>query len=718
MLERLLKSVPQRSSSARRDIQGLRACAVLAVILNHLTGWPRGGFVGVDIFFVISGFLIMGILVREQENKENISLVGFYRRRVKRILPAALLVLLVTTVASYMTFNVTRAGAIRIDSVWAAIFGANWRFMSLSTDYFTAGGPTSPVQHYWSLSIEEQFYFVWPWLMLLIFTLIGSSRGPRYFRIVVGVAMLVIIVGSFTWAMMETSGNPPRAYFDTFARVWELGVGALLAVVGPVVMRLPEPIRSPMAWVGLAGMLASLWLVDADNGFPAPWAALPVLSTAVVIAAGTFKDHRRQQRLFFPVTNVACTYVGDISYSLYLWHFPIIVLGTALVGDAPLDKLGIAVVIALASVFSYHLVEDPVRRSTLFERRRHGSRSSATLFPDESVRGYGYILIACLACIAVALVAVALQPAKPPKSIKLDEASAARHLPTATAAPALPKQAHLQAQIEEAVQAGRWPKTSPSINTVLAGQAAPDDLERCSERIRVNESTCRWGAANPRHTAVIVGDSISVMWTPALRKMLASMPTWRLYLLGAFGCPFVDVGTHTRDGPSPRCAARDAAAVAAIKRLHPDVLFVSHTAFFYAINGQRSSMSEEQWASHLVGQINKVKASVHRTVILAAPPPDRSLEDCYTPRSVPADCVGSVTEQWSRRATTERGVASQVGALWMDTSVWFCSQGYCPATVGSEVVKFDTTHITPGYGARIAPVIREALISAKVLPSP
>jgi peptidoglycan/LPS O-acetylase OafA/YrhL len=309
-----------RSTTSRWDIQGLRAFAVIAVVLDHLFRWPRGGFVGVDVFFVISGFLITGLLIREHERTGRISFLDFYRRRVKRIMPASLLVLFVGTVASYMAFNSVRANEIRSDSVWAALFGANWRFLTQSTDYFNIDGPISPFQHYWSLSVEEQFYFVWPWLMLLIYAVMlrAAVRSQSTARVVIGAILLVISGTSFAWAVVETADNATRAYFDTFARVWELGVGALLAVAVPVLIKLPRVLRPAMAWLGLVGMTVSLFVVSAETGFPAPAAALPVLSTALVIAAGTFADFREQQRFLFPLTNRLSNYVGDLSYSLYL----------------------------------------------------------------------------------------------------------------------------------------------------------------------------------------------------------------------------------------------------------------------------------------------------------------------------------------------------------------------------------------------------------------
>ena len=269
----------------RRDIQGLRALAVVAVILDHLLGGPAGGFVGVDVFFVVSGFLITGHLLRSVERSGRISFADFYRRRVKRILPAALLVLAVTVVASYLLLTPARFATVLSDVLWAACFGANWHLIAVGTDYFQAAGPVSPIQHYWSLAVEEQFYLVWPVVLLLLAVLARRMRARL--RLVAGAGLGLLTVLSFAWALAETAQEPTWAYFSTASRAWELGVGALLAVAAPAFERLPAALRPVLAWAGLAGILVALAVVRSNGGFPAPQAALPVLGAALVIVAGT-----------------------------------------------------------------------------------------------------------------------------------------------------------------------------------------------------------------------------------------------------------------------------------------------------------------------------------------------------------------------------------------------------------------------------------------------
>lgn len=181
-----------------------------------------------------------------------------------------------------------------IDSLWALLFAANWHFAAQGTNYFEASGPESPLQHFWSLAVEEQFYFVWPWLMLLIFALHArsSKRGRSEARIAVGVVMAILTLSSLAWAMFETEHMPTWAYFSTLSRAWELGIGALIAVFAGLLKALSPVTRQVLGYTGLVGSAISLFVISDDVNFPAPWAILPVLSTAAVIVAGMVRRAR------------------------------------------------------------------------------------------------------------------------------------------------------------------------------------------------------------------------------------------------------------------------------------------------------------------------------------------------------------------------------------------------------------------------------------------
>lgn len=343
----------------RRDIQGLRALAVLAVIGAHAAGWPRGGFAGVDVFFVISGFVITGMLLREQRETGRIRLARFYGRRARRLLPAALVTVGAVICAAFALFGRARAEQVLWDGVSALLLVSNWRFTQQGTDYFHAGDAVSPLQNFWSLSVEEQFYLVWPGLLIvsLLFVPAVARRG-RAVAAVVAAWAVVVVAASFGWALLQGASAPTAAYFSTATRAWEFALGALLAAGVPVLRRIPAAAAALLAWIGVAGVVASLLLIDpASVGFPGPWAAAPTAATALALAGGVAAS----PRALFPWTNPLAVVVGNASYSLYLWHFPVVVFAAALLPASPWSLPLTLAIVAVIGFASYAIVEQPLR---------------------------------------------------------------------------------------------------------------------------------------------------------------------------------------------------------------------------------------------------------------------------------------------------------------------------------------------------------------------
>ncbi|GAB2854370.1 SGNH hydrolase domain-containing protein [Myroides odoratimimus subsp. xuanwuensis] len=698
----------------RWDIQGLRAFAVLAVLADHLFHYPRGGFVGVDIFFAISGFLITGHLLHQAETT-GIRWVDFYRRRIKRIIPAAALVLVVTVIASYAAFGAARADSIRTDSIWALLFGANFRFMDLETDYFNAAGPVSPLQHFWSLSIEEQFYFGWPILLLVVYAVLARVASQHARRIGAGIVMVAVVAASFAWAVVETGDSATRAYFDTFARVWELGVGALLAVCVPLLIRIPDALRPALAWVGVVGMTASLWLVTADAGFPAPAAAFPVLSAALVIAAGTFADRQRQQRHLFPLTNRLSNYVGDISYSLYLWHFPVIIVGATVLGESTSDRLVLLAVMAGLSALAYHLVEDPIRQSGWLVRKKE---RRGAYFPAEVTGSYRYFVVAGLVFITILLSASALRPVEPPQSFTVTA-------PTGEAGSSaggddLPgrRTVALQQEIAAALAATSWPKSlDPSMDDAIGSPQAAADILQCGGVQPLDIAACSWGSNAPdARTAVLVGDSVSMTYAASLREVFAARPGWRFITMGMFGCAFTDILIGNADQATERaCPARKKDVMAAVRAIEPDLLFVSNVYEPRVPAGADDPLSPADMAASTGTILGHVRHAIGTPVILSPPPSDVEIAECYTPSSSPAECVSSVGGYWTDQAAADRAMIEDLGGEWLDASQWFCVEELCPAFVDQTPTKLDFVHMTTDYAVKIAPVMAEAFQRAGLL---
>lgn len=697
----------------RPDIQGLRALAVVVVVLDHLIGWPSGGFIGVDIFFVISGFLITGLLLREYEKAGRISFGNFYRRRIKRIIPASLVVIVVTLLGAYAIFRPSRFHGTAQDGVAAALFYANRRFAAIGTDYFRANVPVSPLQHFWSLSVEEQFYFVWPAVMLLVLTLVAKqpNGGPAQARLCAGLIIGLISVASFAWAFRETQTSPTQAYFSTFSRGWELGAGTALACAAPLCSRLAARVRPLLAWLGIGLMVAGLFLVDSSSAFPAPWALLPVLGAVLVILAGTGAD---RHRFLLPLTNPVSGYLGNISYSLYLWHFPVIIIGGAVfLGRGTVFYLGCAAAMILLAVFSYHLIEDPVRRSSWLSGQRAGAAGTTT--PDrkaahETARRAGFQR----AAIAAGLTAVLVTGAVP----LVPEHARAIELAGKEAPAVSDETAILQRQIRSALEKEDWPQLEPSMDEAMNGPLASGEISACGGTGRLDIRECTWGDPDATRRAVVVGDSIGMSWTSTARDVFRSADGWAVTSLASSGCTFTDTLVKN---PSPRlvaaCEGRKAQAVEAITRLRPEVVIISNTYEPRIPAGRDEPMSPEEWKDSTQEIVSRFSDSVGSVIFLSPPPLTTDIQTCYSKIADPSFCAGQIDAQWHTFATAEQELAAELGALYVSPELWFCTENWCPSFIGNTPVMRDLVHMTPQFQTKLVPALRHELENHAILES-
>lgn len=346
-----------RHSARRGDVQGLRAIAVLLVIGVHSVGLPRGGFAGVDIFFVISGFVITLGLLREAEATGRISLRRFYARRMQRIAPAALVTLLLTALAAAALLPASRAASVAKDAGWAAIGAENvWLTASGAAQSATTSSDVPPLAHFWSLAVEEQFYLVWPLLLLLAWR-VGVRRGAPQ-RWVIGIAATASIASLALGAWVSMT-DARAAYFSTLARGWELGAGCLLAVLAPRLERMPRKARLALAFGGLIALEIGC-VVWTQESFPVPAALFPVAGAVAVLAAGTGGE---PVAITTVLQHPALRRVGDLSYSLYLWHMPVFVLMVVAQPRAGWDVLAESLSLtALLAWLSWRFIERPVLR--------------------------------------------------------------------------------------------------------------------------------------------------------------------------------------------------------------------------------------------------------------------------------------------------------------------------------------------------------------------
>lgn len=722
----LLPRTGEIKKAFRTDVQGLRAIAVVVVIFDHLLSWPSGGFVGVDVFFVISGFLITGLLMREYEQTGHVSFIGFYRRRLKRILPAASLVLVVTVGGALLVFNAGRAVQVVWDAFWATVFSANWHFALIGTDYFQAGGPTSPLQHYWSLAVEEQFYFVWPWLMLAGFVITRRcTRSAKSVKSPVAITLALIIAASFVWSLWESRNDASFAYFSTLSRTWELGFGSLLAVSSTTLGRLPSRFRPFLAWGGLGGIALSLFVINDDVPFPAPWAALPVLGTAAVIAAGT----GRQAEYLAPLRSRPVVYIGEISYSLYLWHFPvIIVLGSVLTAQSVMRNLAILALVACLAVASHHLFEDPIRRSSWLERISHYERRRRRLVRRRQIRAllhgafpaYAVLVVAALWTTGFAVSSI------PDAHSPLSAQSIDGDPITIDGDPIRGSQKTGQelsgraAEIENALGARSFPKLSPTIAELGTENWVKEvNAGGCAEINPKNVSRCAWGPANASVQVAVLGDSIGIAWMPGLKEAATALG-WRIHPFTMGQCPAPQVAVAWTGGAHyAACDAHREWALQAISALHPDITILASAAVTLRRLTDRSSdaAAVEEVRKGTEATIDALKGSTAAVIVLAAPPDGQSLLECATKFATPVSCEAPIPRIWRSMQQSEQDAAAAKGARYVDTFAWFCSaSGRCPAFIGRTPVRTDGNHMTTAYSRGLASEL-EAMLK-KNTPTP
>jgi peptidoglycan/LPS O-acetylase OafA/YrhL len=699
-------SVPVAVNNRRADLQGMRAVAVVAVFAHHLFDWPSGGFVGVDVFFVLSGFFITGILIRERTATGALSFRDFYVRRVKRILPSATLVLAVTVFGAYLLFPASRARETLLDALYAAIFGANFRFEAVGADYFQQGQPPSPIQHYWSLSIEEQFYFVWPALLVLIFA-VTRKFGRRHNREFIrqwGLfsAMAGIVLASFGWALFLSAANPNSAYFSTFTRVWELGVGAMVAIIGPWIARIPASVRPTLAYVGLTGVLVSLFLINSAALFPAPWAALPVLSTALVVTS----FHGAEVRGVPFLTNRVAAYLGDTSYTLYLWHLPVIVLLQTVLPKGVLYYL-IAVALALAlTMVTYRFYEDPIRKSNWLLDQVNAEQSNLL-----KLSPMAWCVAGATAVVAVVALIANMQYA--------DKLAVAREL-VAAAERVDQRQAIGPEQIPDAQDPCFGAPAMVTPGCVLRNPLVPleppielfakdnqGQLECFLNKDSKAESvpSCKYGSDGEDAVRIaLVGDSHAAAILPALWPVLDSN-NWSL-------TTYLGIGCHFADPTPPVCRQPMAGIQADLAANRYDLVLVTNFN-----QGLPPESYQAAWTPVLAAgsRIAVVPDNPHTTAEALA---------CLTRISFGEDQTGECGSPRSAAFTREDPLISAVqlvpGATLIDLTRYYCTDAWCPSVIGNVIVyrdlNSDNSHITATYASTLAQAMQEGIKRALTVP--
>ncbi|MFC3382313.1 acyltransferase family protein [Couchioplanes azureus] len=653
----------------RRDIEGLRAVAVLLVVAYHC-GLPvvTGGYVGVDVFFVISGFLITGLLLREARRTGTVSIPRFYARRALRLLPASAVVVVATVAAAALWLPPLRLSAILSDALHTTVYAMNYRLAAVGTDYLQADAEPSPLQHFWSLAVEEQFYLVWPLLIVLFI----RRRG-------LGAVLSLLTVGSLTVALWQTRENAGWAYFGAHTRAWELGVGALLAVTA---LRLPR-------WcvpAGLAAVAASAVVYTAQTPFPGYAALLPVLGTAAVIAGGT---GRPAGLLGLPALQV----VGRLSYSWYLWHWPALLIAPHALGRplAAWENVLVALGALALAALTYALVENPVRHLAALRDR-----------PWRGIGvGVGISALCAALCVAVTSAATHLSGAPAYRAAVLD--------------PATLDPGGLAAQIAASVDA---PGVPANLTPKLA-RASKDKPryygEGCSGDFDDPEvkKPCAYGDLASDTTVVLFGDSHAGHWFPAL-EAVALRERWKLVVVTKSACTAADslIYLPQLKREFTECVQWRKDAWQHIRSLRPAKILIASTYPSSELLGVPGTQ-EQAWVSGWERSIRAVSAPGTEVFFMNDTPWQAgNVPDCLSEH---LDDVGACAR--SREAALAKperrklvaAAARRAGATVIDPTPWFCTRAVCPSVVGNVLVYRDQHHVTTAYSRLLAPELAARL---------
>jgi peptidoglycan/LPS O-acetylase OafA/YrhL len=682
----------------RPDVEGLRAIAVVLVLLYH-AGVPgvTGGYIGVDVFFVLSGFLITGLLVRELDASGTISLAGFYARRVRRLLPAAMLLILATVTASTVVLSPLRAGEVARDGIASALYASNLRFAFQATDYLQSELPPSPLLHLWSLGVEEQFYLFWPALLLLVTRGVGGV-GPsrpgvtgtlRLRRI--GLLAALVAAASFALSLWLTTANEPWAFFSLPTRAWELGIGALLAVGAGRLARLPVGAATAAGWMGLGMIAVGGLVIDTSTPFPGFGALLPTIGCALAMLPGMASQDSLPARL---LGWAPARFMGRISYSLYLWHWPLIVLPLAMAGGAlPLGVRLVLMVMAVPVAYaSQRWLEDPIRHGRIVgivPRRNLALAGAVSLAVATTSLGLGFVTTQRLAA-ATADVAGATG----------DSAAAAgdEPIPNLVTGSPSPRET-LPPPPGGPVPAGLTPSLEAARSDEPMTYSDGCHLDQPSTTI----PDCVYGDPASSTVVVLFGDSHAAEWFPALAR-LATDRHWRLVSLTKSGCTPAQLTVWNANFKRAyqECDRWREVAVARIGAEHPTLVVVGSSHPYTAADGGGPAVSDggQAMEAGLAQILDRLRPMADAVALIGdtpkfdADPPDclsQHLDDvlaCAEPRA------GTVDGAW---LGVEARLAEAAGAAFVDPTDWACPTDPCPVVIGRYLVFRDQHHLATPF---------------------
>jgi peptidoglycan/LPS O-acetylase OafA/YrhL len=679
----------------RLDIQGLRALAVGLVVIYHL--WPgrlSGGYIGVDIFFVISGFLITSHLVREVDRTGTVSLGKFWARRIRRLLPAAFTVLAFSLVAALIIIpkSLVRQAVFEIGA--SALYLQNWVLAGNSVDYLAADNKPSIVQHFWTLSVEEQFYIFWPVLIVVAIWVarkLGTNASSP--RRAVAIALVAVGIISFVWSVYATATDPSSAYFITPTRVWEFALGGLIVFVrswdgAPLGERSRDRVRLIGGWVGVGFILVAAAFYNEDTPFPGYAALLPVVGAALLLYFG------RSDLAWSPgsISRFAPIQVlGDISYAVYLWHWPLIVLYPYVFGAdfALLGGLAILVVSVVLGLLTKKFVEDPAR----YPRERLNRTSVAFAFMMVGV------LVLTGASGATTLKIDADQRAIALRAAALEEGGSCYGAAVMDESNDCEDPFLVTSTVDPAFAADDtyWDK----------GVRSQDTCSRQPVTEISPDARCQYGdVESPERTIALVGDSHAEHLIDSLATY-GETSDWRVIVFSLSGCSGLETATDydeamtTKQAECVEWGAKTQAEISA--RDDVDVVLFSNRASTKTVS-----------VEHTVGVWDELRAS-GKTVLamrdVPGMPSGEAAPECIETSDETNDPCAWTPDNDSDFMMDAAGDESSPTPI-VDISDYLCSDDTCHAVIGGLIVYFDDNHLSYTFGQSLAPYLGAAIDEA------
>lgn len=724
---------PDPGDGFRTDIEGLRGISVLVVVLFHLEiSLFSGGFVGVDVFFVISGYLLTSLFFKEIEREKFVNVFAFFSRRVRRLLPASVLTVFGTVLIGWLVLSPFALEELIKDAFAASTYSMNFRLVHQATDYLGSQSSPSIFQHYWSLAVEEQFYLIWP------FVFAGLAK-LKISREQIGILMGILITISFGFSVIQTEQNEIWAFFMLPTRAWEMALGALIACYKDQILLLNEKLIEILSFIGLASILIPCVLYDDFTLYPSWRAAFPVIGTALIIScAGSTISKILSFKVF--------TSIGKYSYGWYLWHWPLICLAKRYYfqqNDLLVSFIA-SVVAFFMAVISYKVIEKPIRELKVFSTRPKKGVVLGIFLTGLSV------LVLLVAFYTRPISTIQLSSSQNETSIPevsssdspegiFEPSTASEDLTNSTPVPDIMSD-HSQddQEIENPTNATPVPDIMNEYlqehqqrladgaqlqvlpDYVGLGGADPkvySDGQGCHVRVEGRTSPlCEYGDTSANRTMVLFGDSHAASWFP-LFDQFSREKGWRLLSRTKSSCFVEDLRfpLYGTDLEYAECFDWKNWVVNELQENPVDLVIVVTKRKDVEI--LRDQFSVEEWQSGLVSTLNSFRSVSSDVVLVGATPLlNNHARECITSYPNNLDfCHGKFEDVVpSDYQALEIQSADDAQVKYLPTIDLVCTDVFCPVVVGNNVVYRDRQHLTKDFVLELENLISVSLLNVGI----